>query len=186
MAGRGSRATGAGAGPYDTSDPIVDGVLTGDRRAVSRLLSRGNSVNRVARDAIGNLFPLIVLALQTGDKEMLVLLLDRGAEINATGFNGSAALLAACVRGFLPIVQLLVERGALVNHAKNDGFTALMFACPVGFAQIVQFLLDHARAFVAPRDGGVFTCELGPENLPVFVSVTGATGDTNTWTSEGV
>ena len=137
---------GARSGSYEVSDPVVQGVLAGNRRAVSRLIGSGSSVNRPARHPDGQLVPLIAIASQNGDKEMVALLLDRGADINASN-SGRTALTAACFKGFLPIVHLLVQRGAEVNQAPKDGSTALMCACQEGFPAIVQFLLEHGADF---------------------------------------
>jgi ankyrin repeat protein len=52
-------------------------------------------------------------ALQRGNLEMVRLLLDKGADVNAIDQDGVSALMEASSRGNTEIVQLLQNRGAV-------------------------------------------------------------------------
>ena len=54
-------------------------------------------------------------AVTTNRLETVKLLLDSGADVNATFRSGSTALHIAANRGFVPIARLLIQKGALVD-----------------------------------------------------------------------
>ena len=56
------------------------------------------------------------------------LLLDTGADINAQDTDGNTALTNASHRGNIEIVRLLLDRGADVNIKDEDDVTALWYA----------------------------------------------------------
>ena len=58
----------------------------------------------------------------------VMLLLEKGADVNAKGNDGFTALMVGSLQGRTEIVKILLEKGADVNEKGNDGFTALMIA----------------------------------------------------------
>lgn len=81
-----------------------------------------------------------------GLRNTAMLLLDRGADVNAQGFcHGSdgSALHAASGEGHLNVVRLLLDRGANVNAQYSHGRTALHVASFQGHLKIVQLLLQR-------------------------------------------
>ena len=86
--------------------------------------------------------PLQAAAFQ-GHKEVVRLLLDRGAGMaSAWGLFGTA-LEAASQRGHKDTVQLLLERGADVNAQYGVYGTALQAASEGGHKDVVRMLLKH-------------------------------------------
>lgn len=76
------------------------------------------------------------------------LLLDYGAEVNASAPSGSTALQEAVTcysqETALPeLVELLVERGADVNLSRTPESGPLVLAASSAEVSIVEFLLDH-------------------------------------------
>lgn len=70
-------------------------------------------------------------------------LLDKGANIEATGDNEMTPLGAAASNGDLPMVQFLLQKGAN-PHAKDHSLeTPLMHAAYDGHAEIVRLLLKQ-------------------------------------------
>ena len=61
------------------------------------------------------------------EKEIVNLLLDGGADINARSDDENTALLGAIERGHIEIANLLIERGADIYAENNKGWTALLF-----------------------------------------------------------
>ena len=82
-----------------------------------------------------------MLAARTNRTTTLALLLERDADVNATGTeDGNTALMLAANRGFLDIVRLLLAAGADVNIRAKDGWTALAAAEMVGDAEIAELI----------------------------------------------
>jgi ankyrin repeat protein len=74
--------------------------------------------------------------------EMAILLVERGADVNAQGGRYGNALQAASVKGRTDIARLLIERGADVNTQGGRYGNALQAASKGGRAEVVQLLLD--------------------------------------------
>jgi ankyrin repeat protein len=74
---------------------------------VKVLLERGANVNLSSADA----FPALYSAARGGHREIVRLLLDRGADVNARA-RGWSARQAAEKQGHVEIVKLLREHGA--------------------------------------------------------------------------
>ena len=108
----------------------------------------GNSkVTQLLLDRIVNLHvtrctDAFVSAVETDrcDIEIVKLLLDKGADVNAE--SGRKALPAAVYHGRLEVVQLLLDRGADVNAQGGLYGNALQAAAYWGKLGIVQLLLD--------------------------------------------
>ncbi|KAF7978595.1 hypothetical protein HWV62_45318 [Athelia sp. TMB] len=77
-----------------------------------------------------------------GSPATVRLLLEKGADINATGGRHGTALQAASYEGYLDIVQLLLEKGADINVTGGWYGTALQAASLQGRLDIVQLLLE--------------------------------------------
>ncbi|KAI4149988.1 MAG: hypothetical protein LQ340_004326 [Diploschistes diacapsis] len=82
-------------------------------------------------------------AAESGNKAVVQLLLDRGADIETTDHNGWTALYTACIYGKEAVVQLLLDRGADIKTTNKDGGTALISACDFEQEAVVQLLLDR-------------------------------------------
>lgn len=70
---------------------------------------------------------LTVAALQ-GNLEVLRVLVEKGANVNATDENGSTVLCAAAGMGRLEAIQYLLDHGAHVNRRNFSGYTPLSLA----------------------------------------------------------
>ena len=85
--------------------------------------------------------PLYYAAL-LGLREVVELLLDKGADVNAQGGDFSNALQAASFRGHEAVVKLLLDKGANVNAQGGHYGNALQTASEGGHEQVVKLLLD--------------------------------------------
>ncbi len=81
---------------------------------------------------------LIQLAA-SGSKDLVELLLNSRADVNATNDLGTNALIEASAKGRLDIVKLLLERGADVSAAHN---AALIRATEASHLEVIKLLLD--------------------------------------------
>ena len=110
--------------------------------------------------------------LLRGEVEVVRLLVEHGADVNAQDNDGYTALLAAAVSGAVSgampgavllgpvelvkveIVRLLVEHGADVNAQDNDGYTALLVAAMLGDVEVVRLLVEHGADVNAQDNDG--------------------------------
>jgi ankyrin repeat protein len=86
-------------------------------------------------------------AVEKGNLELIDLLLNSGADINAKAYpsRGATALQIAAMQGFLGIASLLWNRGANVDApgAEKHGRTALEGAAEHGRLDMVRLLLSY-------------------------------------------
>ncbi|CZR67067.1 uncharacterized protein PAC_16966 [Phialocephala subalpina] len=93
-------------------------------------------------------------ASMNGHIEVVKLLLEKGANVNAAIEDGSTPLHRASMNGHLESVKLLLEKGANVNTATKDGSTPLHRASYNGHLESVQLLLEKgANVNAATEDG---------------------------------
>ena len=61
-----------------------------------------------------------MFAADSGKKDVVELLIDKGADINAQDFMGNTALCLVTEKGHKEIEELLKEKGALVYEKTNN------------------------------------------------------------------
>ncbi len=100
-------------------------------------------------------FPLFD-AIEHGDPDIVRLLVNTGADVNAAaGFGGNTALHEAVAQGSAEIVQVLVDAGADIEAKGFMGRTPLSLAAEEGASEIMKVLLGRApdSATAASGDG---------------------------------
>lgn len=100
--------------------------------------------------------PILTLAAQEGQLEIVELLVSKGANVNKTVEGGSTALIQAAGSGHFDIVKCLCENGASIELTREcDGATALAAAAQDGHVHIVEYLVEehHANIFAATSYG---------------------------------
>ena len=86
--------------------------------------------------------PPLVEAARNGDEAALRTLVEQGADVNATGGDGSTALVWASHRDLPASVALLIGAGADVDRSNDLGATPLWAAGENGSAAVTELLLD--------------------------------------------
>jgi ankyrin repeat protein len=81
-------------------------------------------------------------AALSGDLPKVQTLLEEGANIEATAYDGLTALDAAAKRGHLDVLQYLIVRGAAVNGTSSDKRTALGLAAVYEHTECARFLVS--------------------------------------------
>jgi ankyrin repeat protein len=159
------------------ADRFFDAIRGDDLAKVRSLLDGGADVNVVERR--GGATPLMNAAA-VGSLDVMRLLIDRKANVNAKSYAGATALMWAVAD--LAKVRLLVDRGADVNVASSTGRTALELAAMGGdSAAVVRLLLQHGanpRAVDAGNVTTVLAATIGNDTESIRLLVE-AGGDVN-------
>ncbi|MBR1437053.1 MAG: ankyrin repeat domain-containing protein, partial [Synergistaceae bacterium] len=85
------------------------------------------------------------------DYELVKLLLENGANVQAVDERGGTVLMYAASRSEPEILKLLLDNGAEINAQDESGITALMLAVRSNSSEAIKLLLD-AGAKIAIRD----------------------------------
>lgn len=81
-------------------------------------------------------------AAQVGNIELIELLLDQGAKVDAKNNLGATPLYFACQFGNLEAVKILIEEGAEIDEKTTSGGTPLMIATQMEHHAVVDYLLE--------------------------------------------
>jgi len=87
-----------------------------------------------------------------GHAEIVEMLLEKGADVNAKDNNGNTALNWAMMKINNKIVEILANKGADVNAKDNYGDTPLNWAVKRGEVDLVKILLATGRVDVNEKD----------------------------------
>lgn len=125
---------------FATGSALEEAVASKQRDIMRRLLHVGVDVNTQCNSKHGT--PLQA-AIEAGDKDAFMELLERGAHVDfKAGYCGTAATWAA-YKGEEDMLQELIRRGANVNC--NHGYygNPLQAAIAKDYTDIAHWLLDH-------------------------------------------
>ncbi|NXS12439.1 RN5A ribonuclease, partial [Neodrepanis coruscans] len=82
-------------------------------------------------------------ALRDRNKELVLELLEKGADVNSKVASGWTPLHTAVRTGVVDLVLLLLDKGACLHARKDNGGTAFTEAGTVGNVKILELLLDR-------------------------------------------
>lgn len=117
---------------YAGRPPLFHAATFGYVDIAAKLLDRGAQVDYGADRGVPT--PLMLAAIN-GGPQMVQLLLDRGADVNAEA-AGSTALTEAVRQGRAQVVALLLDAGADPDVPMHDASAPLCFAAAKAMAQI--------------------------------------------------
>ena len=116
---------------------------------IAALASKGVSLDRFPDTPGGGTTPLTA-AVAKKNIAIVDALIDAGADVNAAGYEGVTALMAAAYLRDLPLVTRLLARGANPHLMSADGEDAEVFAVQQGANEVVAVLAAAKRKTPAP------------------------------------
>ena len=130
--------TGLSLALRDDSLKVAAALLADARTAVDTANASGET-------------PVMMAALR-GNVEWTARLLERGAQLNRSGWN---ALHYAATGPGTALVTMLLARGAVIDAASPNGSTALMMAARYGPEDTVNLLLTRGASLAARNIQGL-------------------------------
>ena len=123
---------------------LIKAAKEGNTYLVGILLEKGVNMNVYdTDDKYGWGETALINAIDYGHIEIAKMLLEKGAYVDASNWNRSTALHAACIIGNTEMVKLLLEKEANVNAKNREGVTPIMNASENGNTEIVRILLEN-------------------------------------------
>ena len=117
--------------------PLMQAAAEGDTKAVRRLIKQGESVNAVAPQGTA-----LTEAAQAGQKDMVLLLLQEGADPNlGRAESGSSALHQAAAAGDVQSIRVLVAAGAKLDQRDTADLTPIAYAVRNGSLPATKALI---------------------------------------------
>lgn len=100
-------------------------------------------------------------AVEQDNPELVKLLIEKGADVNAKDKDGYTALMRAIKKGYLEIARALINNNADVNVKSNDGFTPLMQAIKrhyleAAYLDLIKLLIE-SKADLNTQDNNGLT-----------------------------
>jgi ankyrin repeat protein len=132
---------------------LREAAAAGDGKRVIALLDASADVN--ARSVIYNKDAPLHIASTKGHNDVVLVLLDRQANVNQCNSNRCTPLLKACESNTIQVVQTLLHHNADVNARCFYNSTALHRACRFNFRAIG--LLLHRQADINARNNNKHT-----------------------------
>jgi len=119
---------------------IFKAVYDGDMKAVEAILKDNPAL--IEARALDGRRPLH-FAVSSGSKEMVEMLIARGAAVDATDIFGITPLHIAAATGRTEIASVLLSRGASVNVKHRFGKTPLASALATNARRLIALLVQY-------------------------------------------
>ncbi|KAF3802839.1 Vegetative incompatibility protein HET-E-1 [Colletotrichum gloeosporioides] len=134
----------------DGRSPLALAVVSEHVEVVGLLLNEKASISNMDSDQHA-----LTLAARYGRVEIMRLLLDANADLEAEDGNGETPLTMAASKGHDGVLQLLIDRKANIEATGRNGSTPLAVAAYEGHVRISRLLLDHGANANARDDDGI-------------------------------
>jgi len=121
-----------------TPTSVYEAVYKGDVDTVRRYLEQGGNVN--AKYGFDGNTPL-QRAAQNNNKDMVEMLIAKGADVNAKDKDGNTPLQRAAQNNNKDMVEMLIAKGADVNAKDKDGNTPLQRAAQHNRKDVAELLI---------------------------------------------
>lgn len=122
---------------YFHETPLVTAIKYKNLEAATLLIKNGSNVNAKV------IYDKTPLHYSVWSKEMISILLEAGADIDAVTNNGYTPLIYFTGHGKLEPIELLLQHGAKIDESTNEGETAVHYACRVTHIDVVKLLIRY-------------------------------------------
>lgn len=119
--------------------PLMMAALKGHLALAKRIIERGGDVNKTG-------WTPLHYAATTGQIEIIKLLLEEHAYIDAESPNGSTPLMMAAMYGTAEAAKLLMEEGADPTLKNEKGLTAIDFAQQANRKDVAEAIAKTVRS----------------------------------------
>lgn len=117
---------------------FIEAVYRGKINDVKTFLEKGADIEYTKYGKTA-----LMMISEVGDKEILQLLLRKGADVNKEGSESYTSLMCASKEGHKEIVEILLKKGADIDAKNTYGQTSLMWAASKGHVKVVELLLEN-------------------------------------------
>ena len=111
--------------PKPPAMSLIDVSAAGDLDAVKKHIAAGTDVNQLDPDEQGDKDSCLGVSAAFGHKDVVLALIEAGADIGYRNKNGSTPLHIAAFFCYPEITKTLIDKGADKNAVDNEGGTAL-------------------------------------------------------------
>ncbi|MES0491541.1 MAG: ankyrin repeat domain-containing protein [Leptospirales bacterium] len=138
----------------DKTTKLLFFAQNGNIREVEKLLKAGikPDVRDASKQSEGE--TALFKAIMCGEIELIKLLLESGADINAVDEAGETPLFTAIMVGYSDIVHYLIQHGAHVNQRSKKGFLPTLIAADRGHLAILKNLHRNGARLHQPSSDG--------------------------------
>lgn len=133
---------------HASTEELANAIMEGAH--IDRIRTLANKRDTEINGTYGGYTPLIVASMLKADVEVMRVLLDAGADINATIKNGETALIWAAHSGHVEGLKYLLRRGANVNaicSKDSSVYEALLTVDPNFSGKCNAFNISYCRFF---------------------------------------
>ena len=139
--------------PPLSNDDFLELCKSGDVAKVERAIINGANVEAFSyqdhrKDSA------LMWATRKGHSEVVKILLQNGADVNAKNLYGTTALMWSARKGYPEVAEILLQSGAEVNDTNNYGSTALLWAAKYGNIEMIEVLLNNGANVNAKANNG--------------------------------
>ncbi|MCR4556101.1 MAG: ankyrin repeat domain-containing protein [Alphaproteobacteria bacterium] len=147
--------TRANAENNDGQQALMLAVNSGHAKIVQMLIEKGAKIdgqNNSDKPKLSVKSAVLLTAVYKGYKDIVNILLDAEADVNAKDADGTTALMFAVKKNYSEIADLLIKSKADVNAKDNFGNTALTYATDIDSYPLAKTLIEKGADVNA--DGG--------------------------------
>ncbi len=184
-----------GAMPLSFKECVTEGY---EDKAIELFLKEGNAnqlydTRRIERYHSGHIVgpstkvSRLMLAAEGGMPRLLILLLEKGADINAKNSVGEDALLLAVRHNYVDIARILLEEGANIHSRDGSHRTPLLAAAQYASVNMVALLLEKGANIQDASDrGSALHNAVARNNLALIELLLSKGIKTDTKTKQGI